>query len=388
MLRRIAITLMMVAVCAQMAPAATRYHTQRLADMARAAGLSLPAEAAAEMCDDSTYTFRGRPLRVRTNSFGDISHIGYRLFSPQLMEAYGASPVFNFIERYLLELDLRLDGRTPAARMDIDKVVTTAGDISMLHTMAADAAFTIETITRRMYRLKWTAGARTLSITIPADCQLLSGANAIELEEIFERDLQRIIPISGDDIINDWKSAKVARSEGLLIVDGGTFMSEMIRGDIYLTEQGGRRRLVADASKPRQSVANIMLTGCYERTIPLDLTIDRYGYKSSKVAVTVQQFVNYCLTEGCRLYFGVKTNDGERLTGTLFALNEKMACNHVLSIDFPTAILKGSGEAAVKTNANAGKTAATAVKATAYVYIPLQNVTEKFFQSDQNDKRK
>ncbi len=381
MFRRIAITLLMVAVCAQMAPAATRYHTQRLADMARAAGLSLPGEAAAWMCDDSTYTFRGRPLRIRTNSFGDISHIGYSLFSPQLMEAYGYSPIFNFIERYLLELDLRLDGRTPAARMDIDKVVTTAGNISMLHTMAADAAFSIETITRRMYRLKWTAGARTLSITIPADCQLLAGANAIELEEIFERDLQRIIPMNGDEFIGDWDKAKAARSEGLLIVDGGTFMSEMIRGDVYLTEHNGRRRLVADASKPRQSVANIMLTGCYGRPIPLDLTIDRYGYKSSKVAVTIQQFVSYCLAEGCKLYFGVKTNDGQRLTGTLFALNEKMACNHVLSIDFPTAILKESGD-------NTAKATANAAKATAYVYIPLQNVTEKFFQSDQNDKRK
>ncbi|MDE6354309.1 MAG: hypothetical protein K2L56_04520 [Prevotella sp.] len=388
MFRRIAITLLMVAVCAQMAPAATRYHTQRLADMARAAGLSLPGEAAAGMCDDSTYTFRGRPLRVRTNSFGDISHIGYRLFSPQLMEAYGASPLFNFIERYLLELDLSLDGRTPAARMDIDRIVTTAGDISMLHTMAADAAFSIETITRRMYRLKWAAGTRTLSITIPADCQLLAGANAIELEEIFERDLQRIIPMDGDEFIGGWDKAKVARSEGLLIVDGGTFMSEMIRGDVYLTEHGGRRRLVADASKPRQSVTNIMLTGCYGRTIPLDLTIDRYGYKSSKVAVTVQQFVSYCLAEGCKLYFGVKTNDGERLTGTLFALNEKMACNHVLSIDFPTAILKESGDTAAKAGDDIRKAAATAAKATAYVYIPLQNVTEKFFQSDQNDKRK
>ncbi|MDE5947296.1 MAG: hypothetical protein K2G86_00680 [Prevotella sp.] len=388
MFRRIAITLLMVAVCAQMAPAATRYHTQRLADMARAAGLSLPGEAAAGMCDDSTYTFRGRPLRVRTNSFGDISHIGYRLFSPQLMEAYGASPVFNFIERYLLELDLSLDGRTPAARMDIDRIVTTAGDISMLHTMAADAAFSIETITRRMYRLKWAAGARTLSITIPADCQLLAGANAIELEEIFERDLQRIIPMDGDEFIGGWDKAKVARSEGLLIVDGGTFMSEMIRGDVYLTEHGGHRRLVADASKPRQSVANIMLTGCYGRTIPLDLTIDRYGYKSSKVAVTVQQFVSYCLAEGCKLYFGVKTNDGERITGTLFALNDNMACNHVLRIDCPTAILKESGDTAAKAGDDTRKATATAAKATAYVYIPLQNVTEKFFQSDQNDKRK
>ncbi len=374
MLRRIAIILMIVAACAQIAPAANSYHTRRLADIARAAGLSLPEGMAAGMCDDSTYTFSGRPLRVRTNSFGDISHIGYRLFSPQLIEAYGASPIFDFIERYLLELDLRLDGRTPAARMDIDKVVCAAGDIGMLHSMATDASFSIESITRRMYRLKWTKGSQTLSLTIPADYQLMTGADAIELENIFERDLQRLIPISGDDVINDWRNAKVARSGDMLIVDGGTFMSEMIRGDIYLTERHGRRSLVTDASKARQSVANIMLTGIYNRTIPLDLTIDRYGYKSSKATVTVQQFVDYCLAEGCRLYFGIKTHDKERLTGTLFALNEKMAYNHVLSIDFPTSILKGSDNATVK--------------GTAYVYIPLQNVTEKFFHPNQNDKRK
>lgn len=357
----------MVTASAVYVDAATTFRTKRLAAIAAKTGVVLPDTIGVERNVEGMFSYGGRQLRVRTNAFGDVSHIGYRIFDNSLMAAYGASPVFDFLERYLLELDLRLDGRTPEARMALDKVVCSKGNISMLHSMGAETEFNIEVIKRRMFRLTWTTGNRTLRITFAADYQLLTGTDAVELEGILERDMKRVSPIAGDAIIDEWADAKVSRSGDLMITDSGEYLSKMIRSDVYLRERNGRRVLLADASKPLQTVSNIMITGQYVTDIPLALTLDRYGYKKTKMDVTVQQFVAYCKMEGCKLYFGTKTHTADRITGTVFALNENMAYNHVLSIDFPLSIINGSG----------GKATGTV-----YAYIPLQNVTEKFFNQN------
>lgn len=84
-----------------------------------------------------------------------------------------------------------------------------------------------------------------------------------------------------------------------------------------------------------------MLTGQFQYVIPMHLRIDKYGYKAEETDITLQQFIDYCKNEGCKLYFGIKTMNEKTLTGTLFAYNEKMAYNHVLSVSIPLNILDG-----------------------------------------------
>lgn len=366
-LRKASILILIVAASAQMAYAVTTFRTKRLETIAQKTGISVPDTIGAERNVEGLFAYNGHALRVRTNAFGDVSHIGYRLFDDRMVEAYGRTPVFDFIERYALELDLRTDGRSPAERMEIDKVACTKGDVSMLLDMNPETTFNIEVIKRRMFRLTCTTGQQAVSLTVPADYQLIAGADAIELEDIMERDLSRVAPIASDAFIDEWADAEVARSGDLIIVDGGEYLSKMIRGDVYLKETGGRRTLLCEAGRPVQSVSNIMVTGRAADDIPLTLTVDRYGYRSTTTDVTLQQFVAFCKLEGCKLYFGTKTHTAERITGTLFALNEGMAYNHVLSVDFPLSIIEGEG----------GK-----VTGTVYAYIPLQNVTEKFFNQN------
>ena len=93
--------------------------------------------------------------------------------------------------------------------------------------------------------------------------------------------------------------------------------------------------------------------------------INKYGYKSSELNTTLQQFLAYCIEEGCTLYFGIKTSGDSRLTGTLFARNDALGYNHVMSVVFPTDIISGGN---------------SKVASTLYAYIPLHNVTEKFFK--------
>lgn len=356
--------IMMVVALANFANAQSSFYTKLYAQIAKAIQLPLPDTLAACINNDSTWYFKNKAVRVRTNAFGEISHIGYKIFDSSIVENSGSQTIFNFIERYALELDLRLDGRTPEERINIDKVVCSSGNINMLGTIQQITPFILEQKERRMYRVEWSIDDKKLCLIIPADYQLLIGANAIELEDIFEKEVKRTIPKSCNDIINELEKIVASRAEKFWVALSDKYLSEMIRSDIYMTEKNGKRELLIDANSPMQSIRNIMLTGFFYKDIPMSMTLNRYGYKFSKSDITLQQFVTHSLNEGCKLYFGVKERSETCVKGTLFALNKANAYNHMLSVEFPLSILDdGTG----------------VVKGTAYVYIPLQNITERFF---------
>ena len=346
--------------------AATPYRLPRYEQLATALHLQLADSLRRPHSEADSVAFcKGRAVYVRMDGFGDVSHIGYRLFSPAVREQSGHSPVFDFLERYLLELDLQLDGKQPGVRMDVDQVVVTVGSLFQLRdaTPASQLAVGIEVIPRKMYRFSWTLDGREGRVTIPADSQLLFGGTVIDLEQMFIRNMQRMVPIAGDDAITDWSARQAKESGGALVIDGGTYQIDAIRGDVYLTRRSGRLQLLMDRKSPLRSVSNMVLTGMARQDIPLDVTFHVYGNRRDTLHVTLQQFIEYCKADGCRLYFGTKTIDDAVLTGTLFAYNERCAYTHMLSLTVPLGVIDG-GEARVAGDA--------------YVYIPLHDITEKY----------
>ena len=339
---------------------ATTFYTHRLERIASAVGLS---GVSIDNGHDTLVVYHGCNLRVKSNFAGDICHIGYELFSELDFERIKNVALCNFIERYALELELSLDGRKPEARMDIDRIFISEGNWKMLKCISAGSLTDVEEINRRMYRLTWSIEGKRLSVVIPADCQLILGADAIELENMFERDVNRFPVNSPIDL--SFENAMSSKSDSIRILERGHYLNELIRGDVYFTDKGGDLKVYCDARNNSRSISNIMLTGQFASSIPMKLTINKYGYKNSVVNTTVQQFIAYCVDEGCSLYFGIKTYGDKRLTGTLFVRNDALGYNHVLSVDFPTSIISGGDDT---------------VDATLYAYIPLHNVTEKFFK--------
>ena len=178
-------------VFAALSCAATPFYSSRLSRIAHAIKLVLPDSLGPNANIDSVGFYRNKALRVRTNALGDVSHIGYKLFHDELIAANGISPIFNFLERYFLELDLSMDGQTAAQRMDVDGVVLTKGTLGLMSAVNEQCPFSIEEVKRRMYRVTWTVRQKELSLTFPADCQLLIGCNIVQIEEILKRDLSR-----------------------------------------------------------------------------------------------------------------------------------------------------------------------------------------------------
>ena len=363
---KLRIGLILIIVLAALDSAAAQFRTQRLLQMSKALGLIINDSIQPNCRIDSVAIYRGRPIRIKTNNFGDISNIGYKLFDNLLLESQKENAyIFDFIERYFLELDLRLDGRKPLDRMDLDEVVLVSGNIGMIQKINSNTQVSVEEIARRMFRFTWNIEGKDLTITFPSSNQLILGANIIELENLAEKDIERCVPMTTNDFLYDWKSLPSEKSQGLLVVEGGSYISEMIRGDIFLTEKDGQRSLFLSPNSPVKTVSNIMVTGLYSRELPLDLTINKYGHKKSVLrGITLQQYVSFCKNEGCKLFFGIKKMNENNISCTLFAFNEKLAYDHLLSVEFPLSVLRGED---------------VPIKATAYLYIPLHDLKEEFF---------
>lgn len=365
MIRKFRLALFAMSVVVSCLDAATPFHSRCLERIAAALHISFPNGMGKDMDNDSTWHYGGKPLRVRTNLLGDISHIGYKLFDSRFAAGYASRPLLDFLERYALEQDISFEGVDKAEEAVRKRMTFLEGDPSLIGERLPEMDCTIHETVRRSYTVEWGEGNRKVKVLVPADYQLFTGMNAIELEAAFERDVKRMVPIPADSLLSEvLRTGNRFRADSLVMVSNGNYLSDQIRSDLYLYEKAGGETLVLDAARPLQSVNNLLLTGYAAGEVQLELTIDKYGYQKSEIQISWQQLLAYFRMEKCQLYIGFKERCSGGIAATLFAVNPGMAYNHMVSIEFPLDILAGTGHL---------------MKGKIYVYTPLQNITEKFF---------
>lgn len=361
MIRRTFHTLLLVLTVSLSAYGQGEYATRRLRSIGKAVGLE-------EASPSGTVTYQGRTLHVRRNQWNEVSHIGYPLFSDAIRQAQ-PSPLYDFLERYLLELDLPAEFST-SLRLEKDQVVV-RGNLAMARTFDGSELFSIDEKGLQKYKIEWGKNGCSLTMAFNKDCQLLSGCDAVELELIASRNLKRIAPLVPQVIEPDTR-ALTAKNDSMLYWKGRTYISNYISSDLYLrrSETPSGYAIVEDPQWPAISVGNIMLCGSSQHDYIVDVKLDKYGYDTEDFTISLRQWLAFCQMEGCQLYFGVKAVEDDQVTGIVLALNPQMGYNHMLSVTFPTMLL-----------APDAKVAATHVKARLYAYIPLHSMTEKFFKA-------
>jgi len=344
--------------------AAADFQTKRLKDIAYALRKNDILNNAVAPNTQRMYEYKGKKVRVKTGGDGAIANIGYYLFNDDIYSSIGNTFVLDFLERYILELDLAIDGKSKVQRMSVDNVTIIEGDISLLHQINANSSFSINHLSKRMYKVTWQLNTGILTLSFPADCQLIFGADIIELEDNLIKDITKVIPKVKTDFLFDVEGKKVSRADNVIKIQGEQYLISAINNTIYVKEVNGRRMLLCDEKVPTKSVSNIVLTGIFKRLIPVTLKVNCYGYQKKYLDVTLQQIIDYCLSQNSKLFFGIKKNLHDKITGTLFVLNEQLGFNHVLSVEFPKGILKGSDEK---------------VTGSLMPYIPINQINDSFF---------
>lgn len=338
-----------------------QYATTRLQSMAQL----LPIDWNKLVCGENNgYTYSGHPLTIFVNEWNEVTQIGYKLF-PEGIRKSSPSPVYDFLERYFLELDLQKD-IDKSMRLALDKVQLNVNTPEIIHTLDGTEKLQVDMLSLKRYQVSWSKGDRNiLTITFDMDYQLLSGCNAIEAEQKLIRELRRYRPTKAKETTVDEPESNVTDHE-FWQIDKGYYILNEIRHTLYYErkEQKGWK-LVCDAAYPVWSTFNLMLSTDLEHQFNLNMVVDRYGYYQTELNIPLKKWIAFYQNQGCKAYLGIKTHQDKTITGTVFIVNEQMGYNHMLTIELDKDIIaRRKGD----------------IRSRLYAYIPLHNVSDDYFQ--------
>ena len=323
-----------------------------------ASSLSLPGLDTLSTGEYFHFSYKKRPLSVRINRWNKVEHIGLKLFDSSVKDGKPLS-VYDFIERYLLELDLT-EGTEQAIRLRSNRISFLIGDSDTIFDFDGTEEFYCSVEKFRTCHAEWKRKGQTvLAMVFDLDYQMLSGCDIIELEQNYLNKLKHYKALPS----NDFHEFSFPQKEKYHIVQGTTFMLDAIRNDLYF-KRGETWSLLSDTLKPVQSISNIMISRNVIGDYELSITFDRYGYKVEQTTVKLDNWLGLCEEEGCVAYFGLKEKLVDGYTGTVFMVNENCGYIHMLSVEFPMDTLR-------KKEGN--------IKGRMFVYIPLHNVNKHLF---------
>ena len=140
-----------------------------------------------------------KQIIVTTDLYRTVNHIGFELFDRTVMEQ-NPSPVYTFVERYLLELLLTDNDEGMRHLLEESKVMARLGQnnrlltharlLSVLREMNSAHSFIITTDNSR-YTMVWYHDKEMLfSLRFPIQYELIWGMNKVEAENLFYMNLE------------------------------------------------------------------------------------------------------------------------------------------------------------------------------------------------------
>ena len=342
---------------------AVNFATDRLQTMAKCLSLQ-QLDTLAPNIHTTAYRYQKHPVRVCVNKYGEVCHIGLKLFADEVY-AHKTTPIYDFLERDMLERMLPHYDDQLSYLLSNEHLYFMKGSARTGLSIDGSEEFTEERIDFKRYKATWKRNGETiLDILFDMDFQMLSGCNAMELERRYVERLKRFIPA-----LRTIPQPKLTSEESIYVVGGDSlYIKEMNNSIYYERNEQGDWLLTDSPRKPKQTLSNMLLSPSFPRPVSLQLQLKRYTYEEDHMQLPYATWLCLGLEEGCRPYFGVKYKTEAYYEGTVILANPSGGYAHLLSIAVPMVALEGSEPANVD-----GRL---------YLYIPLHNVTDQYFKSN------
>lgn len=328
----------------------SRYSTNLLQDIAKQINLAdtinmLPAGIHRDYC-----TRNGNSITVITRN-NQVEHIGYTIFALELREKM-PSPIYNFLERYALEMDLPRREKIEAAKqMRRDKVTFTKGSLSQLPSLCKDTTLTVSVSyhSERAYIVEWFRDSVVVcSVFFPSNYELMHGTDIIENESKIRAAIETCDYTEDVDSISIENLKMVTMPQGdYYVMERGINRIPEMPNNIYYTlstdsvTQKDSLELLCSVDFPKESVANLFSSLELENDYEVEVVLDKYNFKKEVFRVPLRQLVRFCLSEKCRPYFGVIKYDesSHKIEAFMEMRNHKEAYEHLLTIKMDTSTL-------------------------------------------------
>ncbi len=337
--------LCLAATAAAQAPRFANGNLQRLAGQ-------LQAEYGLDCTRPGTQEFGQNRLVVTQDSLRRIDHIGLSLF-PESIVRENPSPVYRFVERYLLELYLPQEQPTPEQRLKEDNVTlhfpsnpggSLRDDIAR-HLPRLDEHTSLLVLTdNHRYSVSIYRGERALFVMrFPIRYELLWGMNKVEAENGFYEALLRYRPpraTAVPPLAAAQASALQPDGDGCLVLTGDSYVIAAVNNDrFYRLAPDGTCRPVLDRTHAEESLRNLFLMPDLSAGITASVTQRMYRRRTLQFDIPLHHLLSFCRTAGCQAYVGIETCTAERVTGTVILLNPSLGYCHQLYFETDIGIL-------------------------------------------------
>lgn len=319
------------------------YRTDLLARMASSMQIASRLDTLEEGMHWRWETYKGKAVTVIVKDH-QVEHIGYALFTPGQRMAF-PSPVYNFLERYTLEMDVPLKReKSPARQIAEDGIAFEKGAFSSLHALLNDTTcrinITNENGKRYIVRLE-KGNTEFCHMHFPVSYDLLQGTAMLEnerrlKEEITRSSLHKIkqTVVSRKELLPTWQS-------NYFILPGESYYTDELNTNRYYEQsEKGDFRLVYHSKYPLESLANLLTTTEIDNQFIIDILLKKYGYKEEMINVPLERWITFCLDSGCTPYFGVISYDGNFAVCEVVMRNVAWGYNHVMKITFDVSQLE------------------------------------------------
>lgn len=274
----------------------------------------------------------------------------------------------NFLDHYI---DMVRSGdckQDSLRRIKEDGFKYISGNDNSILLISKDCDFSIS-LTNSDYSVQWSKDGKTVvAVTFPANIELLTFSNKIDLEEGMCNLLKEKSNTNIDVQIPTRDKAELQKIDysDLYYSGGGFFISPQLCNRLIFTsnpESDISCTLLMDSAKyPLETLSNMMMSGFTPYPQTMSITLSRYGYRIEDIKIQLSTFVNLLTEEGCTPYWGVDKYDGQMVDGVYMWINHSGGYAHVLTVKIPIAATQSSQE----------------IEARMHCYIRLDNVKNLF----------
>lgn len=319
-----------------------RYSTDRLQTLASHTRLASLLDTIGDGCYYDSLRWEKYPVSVRVRD-SVVNHIGIRLFTKSDRDSMPPSPVYDFMERYLLEDCLgRASKEYDYGHHKADGVVVEAGNLKNLHKVCGDSTlmFTVTLDNGRKYRLGWSRDEKEVfRISFPASNRLMCGYSIDEGERRLAARIMRADSTTRQPLVVDRPELEKCDSTvgSFHIRRGDCFVLPLVNNDRYYFVNDTITTLLYGPSYPIESIANLFVTGEIGNRFTARIRMHRYGGKVEEFSVPLNSLLNFFRDEeGCTPYFGLKGYypERKRLTALFEMVNPLNGYQHLMSVTF------------------------------------------------------
>ena len=206
------------------------------------------------------------------------------------------------------------------------------GDWLMLEHLDNELNYSINQISN-IIMISLASNDRTLVLQFPIDYQKFHSGSRSEIEKkflaglsLFNTRRNRILP---DYTIDQLKKV----GDNIYVLPGEHYLSNSINKNSYLSKNSdGSFDYIVNPKQPIATISNMIVLGI-GYTTNLNITISRHEYGESTVLdIPLEVFLQYCVSEGCQIFWGLDTSKYDILKGTIFCHNSLQGYEHIIRV--------------------------------------------------------